>query len=96
MNIKETQGLGRKEIFQLALKVRESGTLYDLNNKAQESNFCGSIDRFCWIAYEFKNQEKILDVGPGPGLLSSLYMNLATNVLLLISLTIEKSIQAYF
>ena len=76
MNIKETQGLGRKEIFQLALKVRESGTLYDLNNKAQESNFCGSIDRFCWIAYEFKNQEKILDVGPGPGLLSSLLYEL--------------------
>ena len=30
----------------------------------------------CWIAYEFKNQEKILDVGPGPGLLSSLLYEL--------------------
>ncbi len=72
MKLRESQSLDRREIFQLALKIRESGALYDLNNTDQESNFRGSIDRFSWIAFEFRNEEKILDVGPGPGLLLSL------------------------
>ena len=72
MNLLESQSLAKREIFQHALKLRESGALYDLNNADQESNFRGSVDRFSWIAFELKGREKILDVGPGPGLLLSL------------------------
>lgn len=72
MKLQESQNLDRREIFQYALKLRGIGSLYDLKNGDQESNFRGSIDRFCRIAFELRGRENILDVGPGPGLLMSL------------------------
>ncbi len=72
MNLQESQHLDRQGICQHALELRENGVLYDLKNAEQESNFRGSIDRFSWIAFELRGQKRILDVGPGPGLLLSL------------------------
>jgi len=66
------QTLSRREIYSKALQLRDSGKLYDLSDEESEHYFRGSIDRFCWMAYELRDCQKILDVGPGGGLFCSL------------------------
>lgn len=67
-----TQNLSRNDIFRMSLKLKNEGKLYDLSDQSSEDTFRGSIDRFCLIAYELRNCKKILDIGPGAGLLLSL------------------------
>jgi ubiquinone/menaquinone biosynthesis C-methylase UbiE len=66
----------RKSIYRKALRLRDSGKLYDRNDDVSEDYFQGSIDRFCWMADELRDCHKILDIGPGAGLFLSLMYEL--------------------
>ncbi len=59
-------------VFRAALQLREAGRLYDLTDTDSDDVFRGSIDRFCLIVHELRNCRKVLDIGPGAGILSSL------------------------
>lgn len=62
----------KRQIYKQALSLRAQGKLYNTQNSDLNDLFAGSIDRFCEIAYELRNAQKILDVGAGEGLLLSL------------------------
>lgn len=64
--------LTRTEIKRFALEKRASGEYYDRGNPHLEDNFRGSIDRFCDIAFAFRESPRVLDVGAGDGLLLAL------------------------
>lgn len=64
--------LSKSEIKRFAVEKRNSGLFYDKSQASLEDNFRGSIDRFCEIAYEFRNSRRVLDVGSGDGLLLAL------------------------
>lgn len=64
--------LSKSEIKRFAVGKRNSGHFYDTSQAGLEDNFRGSIDRFCDIAYEFRNHRRVLDVGSGDGLLLAL------------------------
>jgi SAM-dependent methyltransferase len=74
--IKPVHDLSKREIFHKALKLKESGKLYNPANAACNEHFAGSIDRFCEIAYRLRACLKVLDVGAGDGLLLSLLKEL--------------------
>jgi len=64
--------ISRKEIYATAMQLRNSGKLYDVNDQVSEDTFKGSIDRFAWMAFELRDCKKILDVGSGTGVFTSL------------------------
>lgn len=72
--------LSKSEIKRFAVEKRNSGHFYDRSDPVLEDNFLGSIDRFCDIAYEFRSQRRVLDVGSGDGLLLSLLKLLGHDV----------------
>ena len=76
MNRQSADTLTRNDYFKKAFQLAKTGKLYDLKNKLQEETFRGSIDRFSWIAHELRNKKKVLDIGPGDGLLLSLLYEL--------------------
>ncbi len=61
--------LSKAEIKRFAVQKRDEGAYYDRSIPHQEDNFHGSIDRFCDIAWRFRNHRRVLDVGSGDGLL---------------------------
>lgn len=68
--------MSKSEILNKAVSLRASGELYPLGNIELDDLFEGSIDRFCDIAFKLKNAFRILDVGAGHGMLSSLLSSL--------------------
>jgi SAM-dependent methyltransferase len=66
------QQLSRAQIMAFALGKRASGEYYDLDDAVLEDAFRGSIDRFCDIAFAFRESPRVLDVGSGNGLLLAL------------------------
>ncbi|HWR58713.1 MAG TPA: methyltransferase domain-containing protein [Thermodesulfovibrionales bacterium] len=76
----EVHCLSKKEIKKFAFQKRASGEFYDVNVSDLESDFLGSIDRFCDIALEFRGSPRVLDVGSGSGLLLALLRMLGHEV----------------
>jgi SAM-dependent methyltransferase len=72
--------LGKKQIIDLALKLRNEGKLYQLPNAQNDEDFFSSIDRFADIAIAFRNAPRVLDVGSGGGILASLLSSLGHEV----------------
>ena len=70
------QNWSRRQFFRHAIRLAEEGRLYDPGNGDQEDAFLGSVERFSWIAYELRGREKVLDIGPGNGILLSLLCEL--------------------
>lgn len=68
--------LTQKQIIQRACSIRMAGKLYDLQKKEAEGEFCAGIDGFSFIAYKVRHARKILDIGPGSGILVSLLSEL--------------------
>lgn len=62
---------GRRELYRKAIELRDSGSLFDRSDAVSEHGFKGSVDRFAWIADEIRDCHKVLDVGPGAGILCS-------------------------
>jgi SAM-dependent methyltransferase len=72
--------LSKAEIKRFAAAKRASGEYYDRSQHQLEDNFLGSIDRFCDIAFAFRDCPKVLDVGSGDGLLLVLLKMLGHDV----------------
>jgi SAM-dependent methyltransferase len=72
--------LSKAEIKRFAVEMRRGGQFYDRSQEHLEGNFRGSIDRFCDIAYEFRECRRVLDVGSGDGLLLALLKMLGHEV----------------
>lgn len=72
--------LTKPAIKKLALERRSRGELYDTTDPELEDNFRGSIDRFCDIAFAFRECRRVLDVGSGNGLLLALLKTLGHEV----------------
>jgi SAM-dependent methyltransferase len=68
--------MNKKEILNRALTLQASGELYPPGDMELDDLFDGSIDRFCDIAFKLQNAVRILDVGAGHGMLSSLLSSL--------------------
>ena len=68
--------MNKKEILNRALSLQASGELYPHGDMELDDLFDGSIDRFCDIAFKLQNAVRILDVGAGHGMLSSLLSSL--------------------
>jgi ubiquinone/menaquinone biosynthesis C-methylase UbiE len=64
--------VGKAQILQRALALREQGLLFNRADPDLEDTFCGSIDRFCDIAAHLRDCRRVLDVGAGHGMLLSL------------------------
>ena len=64
--------LTRRSIYRKALELRDAGELYDRSDEFSDDRFDGSVDRFSWIAYELRDCEKVLDIGPEAGVLCAL------------------------
>jgi ubiquinone/menaquinone biosynthesis C-methylase UbiE len=64
--------MNKREILNRALSLRASGELYPPGDMELDDLFRGSIDRFCDIAFKLQGASRILDVGAGHGMLSSL------------------------
>jgi SAM-dependent methyltransferase len=64
--------LSKNQIKRFALQKRESGEYFDVRTPHLQDNFCGSIDRFCDIAFAFRASTRVLDAGSGDGLLLAL------------------------
>ena len=62
----------KKEIYRLALELRDSGKLFAPDDEDSADMFLGSVDRFCDIAYALRDHHKVLDIGPSAGVLVSL------------------------
>lgn len=72
----ENSRVTHKEILQKAVSLRNSGQLYPRNDQQLEDWFCGSIDRFALIAARLQGKTRVLDIGAGLGLLTSLLFHL--------------------
>jgi SAM-dependent methyltransferase len=72
----EVTGLTKRSIFHKALSFRNAGRLYPAGDEELDDLFNGSIDRFCEIAFRVQSARKVLDVGSGRGMLSSLFSEL--------------------
>ena len=68
------------QIKRFALQKRASGEFFDTRIAHLEDNFRGSIDRFCDIAFAFRNCRRVLDAGSGDGLLLALLKMLGHTV----------------
>ncbi len=68
---KEMAG-AKRVIYNKIMELGKSGKLDNLSNEEHRKTFYGSIDRFSIIAHELRDREKILDIGPGDGLLLSI------------------------
>jgi ubiquinone/menaquinone biosynthesis C-methylase UbiE len=64
--------MNKREMVSRALSLRASGELYPPEDMELDDLFRGSIDRFCDIAAKLHGARRILDVGAGHGMLSSL------------------------
>jgi SAM-dependent methyltransferase len=73
-------GLGKKEIFDFAVRERAAGRYYDTGQPQLEEDFHGSLDRFCDIAIAFRNSRRVLDAASGNGLLPALLKMLGHDV----------------
>lgn len=72
--------LSKNEIKKFAANKRAAGEFYNLALPHLEDNFRGSIDRFCDIAFAFRNSPRVLDVASGDGLLLALLKMLGHDV----------------
>jgi SAM-dependent methyltransferase len=72
--------LSKNQIKQFALQKRASGEFYNREDHHLEDNFRGSIDRFCDIAFEFRDCPRVLDAGSGRGLFLALLKMLGHEV----------------
>jgi SAM-dependent methyltransferase len=61
-----------KAIFEQIPDMGRSWKIYDISNSNHEAFFYGSIDRFSIIAHALHDRRRILDIGPGNGLLLSI------------------------
>lgn len=68
----KTTPLTRTAYYKKALQLAKSGKLLDLSNRLREETFRGGLHRFSRVAYELRNRKRVLDIGPGDGLLLSL------------------------
>jgi len=62
----------KKAIFKKILDMGRSGKIYDISDRNHEASFYGSIDRFSIIAHALRDRIRILDIGPGNGMLLSI------------------------
>jgi 2-polyprenyl-3-methyl-5-hydroxy-6-metoxy-1,4-benzoquinol methylase len=69
---RKTIPITRREYFKEALQLAKAGKLVDLSNRFRDETFRGGLYRFSRVAYEVRNRKKVLDIGPGDGLLLSL------------------------
>jgi SAM-dependent methyltransferase len=65
-------GLTRKEIYERASELQQSGRLFGTANAELLDVFKGSVDRFCEIADRIRGARRVLDVGAGHGMLLAL------------------------
>jgi SAM-dependent methyltransferase len=72
--------LSKSGIKKLALQKRARGEFYDTRVPHLEDNFRGSVDRFCAIAFAFRECRRVLDAGSGDGLLAALLKMLGHEV----------------
>ena len=72
--------LSKRQIKHFALEKRANGEYFNRSQAHLEDQFCGSIDRFCDIAFAFRNALKVLDAGSGDGLLLALLKMLGHEV----------------
>jgi ubiquinone/menaquinone biosynthesis C-methylase UbiE len=72
MTGRKTVPITRREYFKEALQLAKAGKLTDLSNRSRDETFRGGLHRFSRVAYEVRNRKKVLDIGPGDGLLLSL------------------------
>ena len=72
--------LSKAQIKRFAIERRRAGAYFDIGQPNLEDNFRGSIDRFCEIAYRFRNYPSVLDAGSGDGLLVALLKMLGHRV----------------
>jgi SAM-dependent methyltransferase len=68
--------LTRAQIYERALALRRSGSLFDLADAELDDIFHGSVDRFCEIADRLRACRRVLDVGAGHGMLLALLQEL--------------------
>lgn len=68
--------LTRKQLIQRACSLQAVGKLYDLQKEEAENEFSAGIDGFSFIAHKVRHARKILDIGPGSGILISLLSEL--------------------
>lgn len=66
--------------MRFAIQKRAAGEFYDTRAPQLEEGFRGSIDRFCDIAFAFRQSRSVLDVGSGNGLLLALLAMLGHDV----------------
>lgn len=71
---------GRRALYRRAIELRDSGRLFDRKDEVSEHGFKGSVDRFAWIAHEIRDCHRVLDVGPGSGILASFLHELGHEV----------------
>ena len=78
MNYESTpvHNLSKKQIYRKALALRFQNRLYDLREPQLDDLFKGSIDRFATIASRLGHTKRVLDIGAGHGVLSSLLSEL--------------------
>lgn len=72
--------LSKTEIKRFAIQKRQAGAYFDIDQANLEDNFRGSIDRFCEIAFQFRDCPHVLDAGSGDGLLLALLKMLGHRV----------------
>lgn len=72
--------LTKKQIKAFAVQKRAAGLYFNVEVERLEDNFRGSIDRFCDIAFAFRESPRVLDAGSGDGLLLALLRMLGHDV----------------
>ncbi|MCE5334608.1 MAG: class I SAM-dependent methyltransferase [Desulfobacteraceae bacterium] len=72
--------LTKSGIKEFAVRKRNAGEFYDRGDELLEGYFRSGIDRFCEIAFAFRNCPRVLDVGSGGGLLLGLLRMLGHDV----------------
>ena len=72
--------LSKRQIKKFAVEKRNAGLYYDRSASNLEDNFLGSVDRFCDIAFAFRDSPKVVDAGSGDGLLLALLKMLGHDV----------------